>query len=69
MRAMQPRGPINHPPDVEAEKRKVYDAWINEKAEQFEQKRLEHRKVFSPTEVKEKKGHLGGSGSARVGRG
>jgi hypothetical protein len=46
-------------PDVEAEKRKLYDAWIKESVEEFEKKRLEHRKVSAlPLELRRKRAIL-----------
>ena len=54
-----PDGPIHYSPDVEAEKHKLYDAWIKKKGEEFEQKRAEHRKMSSlPLELRRKRAIL-----------
>lgn len=54
-----PNGPIHYEPDVEAEKRKLYDAWIKERVEEFEKKRLEHRRVSAlPLELRRKRAIL-----------
>ena len=54
-----PNGPIHYSPAVEAEKHKLYDAWIKKKREEFEQRRLKNRKVLAlPLELRRKRAIL-----------